>query len=882
MTSRLYIAKVGGGEIELTDFTGLKGSPMLDRSEPLVEMGMRFANGESSQGTFKLMDPAGELPRADFEYNLPPHKLVTWTEDASGTEIWLTRGRVATLDGGRGVSVGANNVDFDVVIDDGNVELRGQAFAENWSRPAETGFARLVALQAYTLNGGSSTSPTARATCEVTVSSSHLAPNSNSVTMPAKVYPPGTEPQDVVTECADTEGKVYGVGIHHTGGSHLCLQYIVETDHSTYTTAVKISDQISEWDPTHATAPVLEPHWQMGKATVQDGQELASGIVSVRGENQAVFVEYPDNITDYDRWTVAFSDSESESAAQQTAIANSLLLYRRNVHVTHRVSVIIEPDQTHLLGSGMSIQIKAVAALGGQYLGTWQTRRIAECTFRPRADGRYWADMHIDRAIRRRPYRMGSKSTFGLPCADFAPIASLGATADDDPVNYLAGVVTGPRVEWVEHVLPQSVAVGQSIVVLAGHTADSEPAVAVWDDAGNTYTQAAAHLNGGGGAMPHVFIYYTNVTSPLSAGQSIYFETDVGSSVNNVTLETNDKALSAYLFDGLLSAGTESGTGSGFSGSPSVAVGGTSGLLVAAFVAKTGATGVPDVVGNDADWTAFTQAFSPAEDSAIHIAGGFRINDAGGETWSGTIDQSRDWATVGSIFTVSACVPDTPAVGSESDDGTSPTPAHRDHTHEARTIVRKNSAGSEFTRRRVNLIEGANITLTVADDSGNNEVDVTIAAAGGAAGSTVYARKTSDQNVTSATFVDITGLTVSVLANAVYRVKAGIFLITSAAGEGYNLSVNGPSGTYKLGGIIPAAAPNSGGSAANHAQGAVADTAGLSATAGPGAAPVLAIVEGVVVIGASGGTLAMRVRAETGGAQSVTVQTNSFMEVTQL
>jgi hypothetical protein len=48
-----------------------------------------------------------------------------------------------------------------------------------------------------------------------------------------------------------------------------------------------------------------------------------------------------------------------------------------------------------------------------------------------------------------------------------------------------------------------------------------------------------------------------------------------------------------------------------------------------------------------------------------------------------------------------------------------------------KVIVRKNSAGSDFIRRRLNLIEGSNVTLTVADDSANNEVDVTIAAASG-------------------------------------------------------------------------------------------------------------------------------------------------------
>lgn len=46
--------------------------------------------------------------------------------------------------------------------------------------------------------------------------------------------------------------------------------------------------------------------------------------------------------------------------------------------------------------------------------------------------------------------------------------------------------------------------------------------------------------------------------------------------------------------------------------------------------------------------------------------------------------------------------------------------------------VRKNSAGSTLHRRRLNLIEGANITLAVADDAIDNEIDVTIAALGGA------------------------------------------------------------------------------------------------------------------------------------------------------
>lgn len=53
----------------------------------------------------------------------------------------------------------------------------------------------------------------------------------------------------------------------------------------------------------------------------------------------------------------------------------------------------------------------------------------------------------------------------------------------------------------------------------------------------------------------------------------------------------------------------------------------------------------------------------------------------------------------------------------------------------ARVAIAKNGT-LIGTRRRVNLVEGANVTLTVADDAGSEEVDVTIAAAasGGSAG----------------------------------------------------------------------------------------------------------------------------------------------------
>ena len=47
------------------------------------------------------------------------------------------------------------------------------------------------------------------------------------------------------------------------------------------------------------------------------------------------------------------------------------------------------------------------------------------------------------------------------------------------------------------------------------------------------------------------------------------------------------------------------------------------------------------------------------------------------------------------------------------------------------SILRKNSAGSDFQRRRINIIEGTNVTVTFSDDPTNNEVDITIASTGG-------------------------------------------------------------------------------------------------------------------------------------------------------
>jgi hypothetical protein len=49
-------------------------------------------------------------------------------------------------------------------------------------------------------------------------------------------------------------------------------------------------------------------------------------------------------------------------------------------------------------------------------------------------------------------------------------------------------------------------------------------------------------------------------------------------------------------------------------------------------------------------------------------------------------------------------------------------------------IIRK--AGTLIGKRKtLNFIEGSNVTLTVADDSANDKIDITIASSGGGGGS---------------------------------------------------------------------------------------------------------------------------------------------------
>lgn len=161
------------------------------------------------------------------------------------------------------------------------------------------------------------------------------------------------------------------------------------------------------------------------------------------------------------------------------------------------------------------------------------------------------------------------------------------------------------------------------------------------------------------------------------------------------------------------------------------------------------------------------------------------------------------------------------------------------------------------TRRGVNFVEGAGITITTADDSGADDVDVTIAT------KILTAKNSSPQAITGA-IGDVTGLAVSLAANTTYRVYVNIPISTST----------GTSPTLQLGFTGPASP-----TVVNlrriqmTSATAVANAVITSFTTFAAAASVANThhtIEGTIVTGANAGTLQLRAAA-AGTTPSITI-----------
>jgi hypothetical protein len=777
MGSTLLVRRGGTAGAASTDFTSYAPYfPAPSSTDPYIGLGMRFANGEASQGRFLIRDLLAALPKADLTFNLPTFAVVLWTENASGSTVWLARGRVQDSDNGRGVPRGGDPVEHGVVYVDGNTDVRDLDLRADWVRPEETDYARMYALAAAFLAG----SP--RPSTVISFSDSHLAPNTNTVTMPAKTYQAGTGVAEIIEDCRTSAGKVWGVVIHHTGGSHLCLQYIIETDHTTYASTVKISDHIADVDET-ATPPIYAPRWLAGKPTRIAGEDQVSTIISRYGADTTSFVVVDETVhgtaDNYDYRARRYDDSDSVNATQAAARAAAILDYQRLARVTHQVSVAVPADKTTLLAAGMSIQIKAAAALGGQYLNTYQTRRIAQLIWEPRNDGFYWAHMELDRSLKRAPATRGKYAP-----ASTVPTPPSGGTAPTEFVNWTWSE-PGPGYPSGFNAYEQTVDAYPSI---------SQSGFTMGNGDNNSYPNLRSHTSST--AIPKdVSTKYI----PCTVGTDISLECDIGSrngGVENVTLSVNwytsgtSLISSTSLFNASLGAGTpnhvtatltppatavkwtivikgriDNVTASSGGASGDVPAGGVgtgngiyanadhnhdhgdlldlnqptdhpfftehAGDIDAHLQAKYDATGPPAVTNDQDEGYEVGSIWVDIANLDVYMAFDVTVGAAVWEQLNigGAAPTTADYLVGTTQAGLSAeIVVGTSPGGELGGTWASPTvdATHSGSAHHLANSVRKNSAGSTFTRTRLNLIEGSNVSLTVADDSGTDEVDVTI------------------------------------------------------------------------------------------------------------------------------------------------------------
>ncbi len=451
MVAKLYVKRGGAASISTEVMTRpfdipRKGGPAFNGQQSPISMGMAFKDGESSQGMFTLVDPEAEIPSST--YRLPPHGLVTLTEDASGDEIWLARNRIGPLQSGRrGEGVPENEIEWDIQSVDCNIDLTGNTapFRNGWVRPAETDIERLVALQAFVLNGSSSTGSHARKSTEITVSTSHLVNDDQVYNLPAHTYAAGTVARDVIADIAERAGKFYGIVIHHTGGSHLCLEYVQELDHATYLSPIKISQHMSDWNPDDPDTPVFEPKWDRGKGTNTDNNDVISGLVSIYGgtdtDPNVVFVDYDgDDETPHELWDDIFYDDKSENVTEATNRAQAILDSRRAPgHRTHQLSIKMHAEQCHLLTAGMSLDIKSAVVTPAPL--SYVKRRITELKWEPAPDGDWFAHIDLDKPLRRsRSGGSAAQPAATVPGRDGIPTPKPECDPDPDTIT--------PIVDW--------------------------------------------------------------------------------------------------------------------------------------------------------------------------------------------------------------------------------------------------------------------------------------------------------------------------------------------------------------------------------------------------------------------------------------------------
>ncbi len=167
-------------------------------------------------------------------------------------------------------------------------------------------------------------------------------------------------------------------------------------------------------------------------------------------------------------------------------------------------------------------------------------------------------------------------------------------------------------------------------------------------------------------------------------------------------------------------------------------------------LANTGVTSI--VAGTAIGVSGATGAVTVNNTGVTSIVAGTGISISGGTgavTVNSTITQYTDELAqdaVGTILTDSSTIDFT-----YNDGANTITAAVIANTSTQKVEITKNSGAVVGTRKQLNFIEGTNVTLTVADDAGNDQVDITIAATGasGAPSTATYVTLSTDATLTN-------------------------------------------------------------------------------------------------------------------------------------
>ena len=407
------LVRQGGGTAAQPDLANLaepmEGVPVFDTGgAPLIDMAQRWEQGQAGQGTYIYQDMDGSA-----SYRHRPHAEVKLIEDDSGTDYVLAWGRMeGGNDTGRPMggrqTLGHGRVEHNPIqVMDCNMDLRGLPFRTVWSRPAETSWQRLEALQARSLNGGSSTGGVKRTTTVITVdrfTAGHLVHATDTVDMDANDYPVGTTPAEVMEDIfSQWEGKRWGVTLHHEEGvgTHKCLLVLNPEDHETFSSALRISDHLEDFDPDSETAPTLAPEWRRGAGKTSDNSDVISGLISIYGGTtdnpRHLYVSTADPEDEYETWVDVYHDDVARNATQAERRANKILQDRKRPYNTPQPSIRLHPSQVTLITAGISIEVKSVVLNQGADRNDFVWWHIAEIRWEPLPDGDWMAHLQLGR-----------------------------------------------------------------------------------------------------------------------------------------------------------------------------------------------------------------------------------------------------------------------------------------------------------------------------------------------------------------------------------------------------------------------------------------------------------------------------------------------------